>query len=65
VYCGDEVQAKNVAATLIRDVGFDPIDAGPLRVARYTEPFALLIARLAYEGEGGPELAYRFERFGP
>jgi predicted dinucleotide-binding enzyme len=64
VYCGDEVQAKNVAATLIRDVGFDPIDAGPLRVARYTEPFALLIARLAYEGEGGPELAYRFERFG-
>jgi predicted dinucleotide-binding enzyme len=65
VYCGDEVQAKNVAATLIRDVGFDPIDAGPLRVARYTEPFALLVARLAYEGEGGPELAYRFERFGP
>jgi len=64
VYCGDEVQAKNVAAALIRDVGFDPIDAGPLRVARYTEPFALLIARLAYEGEGGPELAYRFERFG-
>jgi len=64
VYCGDEVQAKNVAATLIRDVGFDPIDAGPLRVARYTEPFALLVARLAYEGEGGPELAYRFERFG-
>ena len=39
-------------------------DAGPLRVARYTEPFALLVAQLAYEGEGGPELAYRFERFG-
>jgi len=30
----------------------------------YTEPFALLVARLAYEGDGGPELAYRFERFG-
>lgn len=28
------------------------------------EPFALLVARLAYEGEGGPEVAYRFERFG-
>jgi hypothetical protein len=39
-------------------------DAGPLRIARYTEPFALLVAQLAYEGEGGPELAYRFERFG-
>ena len=64
VYCGDDADAKELAAALIRDVGFDPVDAGPLRVARYTEPFALLIAQLAYEGEGGPELAYRFERFG-
>lgn len=64
VYCGDDQSAKNVAAQLIRDTGFDPIDAGPLRIARYTEPFALLVAQLAYEGRGGPELAYRFERFG-
>ena len=64
VYCGDDQNAKNVAAQLIRDAGFDPIDAGPLRIARYTEPFALLVAQLAYEGRGGPELAYRFERFG-
>jgi len=64
VYCGDDESGKQVAAELIRDVGFDPVDAGPLRIARYTEPFALLVAELAYEGEGGPELAYRFERFG-
>jgi predicted dinucleotide-binding enzyme len=64
VYCGDDQRAKDVAAGLIRDVGFDPVDGGPLRIARYTEPFALLVAQLAYEGEGGPELAYRFERFG-
>jgi hypothetical protein len=64
VYCGDDRSAKRVAAGLIRDVGFDPVDAGPLRIARYTEPFALLVAQLAYEGEGGPELAYRFLRFG-
>ena len=51
------------AAELIGDVGFDPVDAGPLRIARYAEPFALLIAQLAYEGNGGPELAYRFEWF--
>src|SRR5216117_3131271 len=63
VYCGDDASGKKIAAQLIRDVGFDPIDAGPLRIARYTEPFALLIARLAYEGDGGPELAYRFEWF--
>jgi predicted dinucleotide-binding enzyme len=64
LYCGDDQRAKDVAARLIRDVGFDPLDAGPLRVARYTEPFTLLIARLAYDGDGGPELAYRFEWFG-
>jgi predicted dinucleotide-binding enzyme len=64
VYCGDDSGSKRVAAELIRDVGFDPVDAGPLRIARYTEPFALLIGQLAYEGKGGPELAYRFERFG-
>ena len=63
VYCGDDPKAKKVAVELIRDVGFDPVDAGPLRIARYTEPFALLVAQLAYEGKGGPELAYRFERF--
>ncbi len=63
VYCGDDESGKAVVAELIRDVGFDPVDAGPLRIARYTEPFALLVAQLAYEGKGGPELAYRFERF--
>ena len=64
VYCGDHEDAKDVAAELIRDVGFDPVDAGPLRIARYMEPFSLLVAQLAYEGDEGPELAYRFERFG-
>jgi 8-hydroxy-5-deazaflavin:NADPH oxidoreductase len=61
VYCGDDAKAKRVAAGLIRDAGFDPIDAGPLRIARYTEPFTLLIGQLAYEGDRGPGLAYRFE----
>jgi 8-hydroxy-5-deazaflavin:NADPH oxidoreductase len=64
VYCSDHARARRVAARLIRDVGFDALDAGPLRVARYTEPFGLLVAQLAYERRGGPELAYRFERRG-
>jgi predicted dinucleotide-binding enzyme len=63
VYCGDDESAKDIAATLITDVGFEPVDAGPLRIARYMEPFALLMGRLAYEGDDGPEIAYRFERF--
>jgi len=62
-YCGDDDSAKAVTAGLISDVGFEPVDAGPLRIARYLEPFALLMGQLAYEGSGGPELAYRFERF--
>ncbi|HEV2672403.1 MAG TPA: NADPH-dependent F420 reductase [Gemmatimonadales bacterium] len=64
VYCGDDAKSKRIAAELIRDVGFEPVDAGPLRIARYTEPFTLLVGQLAYEGKGGPRLAYRFERFG-
>jgi predicted dinucleotide-binding enzyme len=64
MYCGDDQHAKDVAATLIRDVGFDPVDAGPLRIARYLEPFSLAIAQLAYEGDEGPEIAYRVVRFG-
>lgn len=61
VYCGDDAGAKKIVATLIRDVGFEPVDVGPLRIARYMEPFTLLMAQIAYEGEGGPEVAYRFE----
>ena len=64
VYCGDDADGKGIAAELIRDAGFDPVDAGPLRIARYTEPFALLVGQLAYEGTEGPELAYRFEWLG-
>jgi predicted dinucleotide-binding enzyme len=63
VYYGDDDGAKAVAAQLVHDAGFDPVDAGPLRVARYAEPFALLVAQLAYEGDAGPEVAYRFVRF--
>jgi predicted dinucleotide-binding enzyme len=63
MYCGDTQPGKRLAARLIRDVGFDPVDAGPLRIARYIEPFALLVGQLAYGGKGGPELAYRFEWF--
>ena len=50
VYCGDDADAKAVAAVLIRDVGFDPVDAGRLKVAGYTEPFTLLVAGARVRG---------------
>ena len=64
LFCGDDRTAKKIAARLIRDAGFGPVDAGPLRVARYLEPFSLAVAHLAYEGDEGPEIAYRIGRFG-
>jgi predicted dinucleotide-binding enzyme len=64
VFCGDDASSKTIVAELIKDVGFEPIDAGPLRIARYTEPFALLVGQLAYEGAKGPAMAYRFEWLG-
>jgi predicted dinucleotide-binding enzyme len=64
VYCGDDKKAKKLAARLIDDIGFTPVDAGALEVARYMEPFGLLMAELAYEGDAGPELAYRVMPFG-
>lgn len=63
VYCGDDAHAKTIVAGLIRDAGFDPVDVGPLRMARCTEPFALVVGQVAYGGGEGPEVAYRFERF--
>ncbi len=63
LFCGDDRHAKKIAARLIRDVGFEPVDAGSLRVARYLEPFSLAVAQLAYEGNEGPEVAYRIEHF--
>jgi len=64
MYCGNSQDAKEVTASLIHDVGFEPVDAGPLRIARYLEPFSLAMAQLAYEGSEGPEMAYRIEHFG-
>lgn len=59
IYCGDDARAKSTAAQLARDAGFNPLDAGALRVARYLEPFGVLIGQLAYEQELGETLGYR------
>ena len=63
LYCGDSGDAKGLVARLIRDAGFEPRDVGGLAAARYIEPFTMLMAKIAYEGDGGPAVAYRFEQF--
>ncbi|MBK1696127.1 NAD(P)-binding domain-containing protein [Rhodovibrio salinarum] len=59
---GDDVGAKDVAAGLIRDIGFEPLETGGLRTGRFAEPFALVTAELAYDQPGGPALTYRFDK---
>lgn len=63
VLCGDHAESKKIVSQLIYEAGFDPVDLGSLRLARYSEPFSLLVAGIAYSGKGSPELAYRFEHF--
>jgi predicted dinucleotide-binding enzyme len=41
-YCGDDEAAKTTVRSLIADVGFDPIDAGPMKNARLLEAATLL-----------------------
>lgn len=63
LYYGDDDGAKDIAARLINDIGFEPLNAGPLRTARFVEPFAMVTAELAYAQPGGPKLTYRFSKF--
>ncbi|MFC0338861.1 hypothetical protein SAMN05421848_0382 [Kushneria avicenniae] len=63
VYCSDDADAGRAAAELLTTIGFSPVNAGPLAIARYIEPFALLTAQLAYGTEDGPDWAYRFGKF--
>jgi NADPH-dependent F420 reductase len=40
--CGDEPEAKKVVTGLAEQLGFEPVDVGPLRSARYLEAVAML-----------------------
>jgi predicted dinucleotide-binding enzyme len=60
-HCGDDASAKQVAAALAADLGFDPVDAGPLTNARLLEPLAMLWIHLALTGQGR-EIAFRLMR---
>ncbi len=46
-YAGDDEPAKETVKKLIADIGFDPVDAGPMKNARYLEPLAMLWINLS------------------
>jgi predicted dinucleotide-binding enzyme len=50
--CGDDAEARQTVAGLAADLGFEPVDCGPLRLARSLEPLAALWVSLARSGLG-------------
>ncbi len=57
--CGDDPEARETVAHLVKDVGLDPCITGPLYHARYFEPMAMLWVDMAYLQGRGPEFAYK------
>jgi predicted dinucleotide-binding enzyme len=61
-YCGDDAAAKAAVAALLRDLDLEPVDAGPLRSARYIEPAGMLAVQLAYGMGLGPHIGMKLLR---
>ncbi len=59
---GDDEVAKKTVMRLAQDIGFDPVDCGPLRSARYLEPMAMMIIDLAFDMKMGTKTGYKLVR---
>jgi 8-hydroxy-5-deazaflavin:NADPH oxidoreductase len=59
---GDDTPAKQIVMALVADLGFDPIDTGPLGMSRYLEPLAMLWINLAYTQQLGPNIGFALLR---
>ena len=62
LYCGDDAPAKTTAAALAADLGFDPVDCGPLLHSRYLENIAMMWIWLAVKGGLGRDVAWKLLR---
>lgn len=60
--CGDDIEAKSIVHKLGVELGFDVIDAGPLKNARLIEPLAMLWIDLAYKQGMGTDIAFKLLR---
>ncbi|HFC12619.1 MAG TPA: hypothetical protein ENJ56_07215 [Anaerolineae bacterium] len=58
-YCSNFDNAKAVVVQLATEMGFDPIDAGPIKNARLLEPLAALWTQLAFVTHHGTETAFK------
>lgn len=55
---GDDGDARAAAMELVADLGFAPLDAGPMRVARLLEPYAMLWIHMAVNQNSPPTGAF-------
>jgi predicted dinucleotide-binding enzyme len=55
---GDDATKKPTVLGLVRDAGFDAVDAGPMVAARWLEPMAMLWIHLAVHQKFGPDFAF-------
>ena len=60
--CGDDAESKKVVADLARQLGFEPVDVGPLRSARYLEAVAMLWIDMAVLQGFGTNFGFRVAR---
>ena len=60
--CGDDANAKDTVSDLVEELGFEAIDAGPLRNARLLEPLALLMIHQSQRPSVGPQVAFQMLR---
>ncbi|MBC8120427.1 MAG: NADPH-dependent F420 reductase [Gemmatimonadaceae bacterium] len=61
-FAGDDPDAKNVAAGLAAEAGFDPVDVGLLSNADLLESLARLWGKLAYGQHMGRDIAFHLLR---
>ena len=59
---GDDLNAKHIVGKLTKDIGFEPIDCGPLKSARYLEAMGILIINLGYNYKMGVDIGYRLTK---
>ena len=57
---GDNEAARKTALELAEAIGFDAIDAGPLKNARSLEPLAFLNIQLSRMLGNGPNVGFKF-----
>jgi predicted dinucleotide-binding enzyme len=59
---GDDAQAKSAVLSLARQAGFEPLDVGPLRMARHLESMAHLNIQIAVGQKGGTNAAFVYHQ---